>query len=150
MRKGNPRDDGDDEDFESDIPDDDSSSDYDTLVQDLRGDVRGLGRSFHRAVSIEWLRLKTLAVDGAVKWALFTLIFGFFLAIFISAGAFVAQGVRDLLGNFAAGFSILGIILVLGLILRSVVRKQGVRAAKRAHRRRPEPEEEDEDGSDES
>jgi hypothetical protein len=147
VRKGNPRDDGDDEEFESDLPEDDSSSDFDTLVQDLRGDVRGLGRSLHRAVSIEWLRFKTLAVDGAVKWALFLLIFGFFLAIFISAGAFVAQGVRDHLGNFAAGFGILGVILVFGLVLRSVMRKQGVRSVKRAFRRRHE---EDEDGSDES
>jgi hypothetical protein len=132
MRRGNPRDEGDDEAFDDDLADEESSSDFDTLVDDLGGDVRNVGRRIKGAVTIEWLRFKTLAVDGVVKWALFILIFGFFLAVFISAGAFVAQGVRDLLGNFAAGFAILGVLLSLGLVLRMILRKQGLRQARAA------------------
>lgn len=108
------------------------ADDIDALVQDFRGELRGLNRSLRRAVRLEWLRFRTRAVDAGLLGALYCGVFGFLLAIFLSAGVFIALAIRDSLGNLGAGFAIVGVLLAAGLVLKSVVSRSGVKAAKRA------------------
>src|SRR5262245_44977470 len=106
--------------------------DLDALVRDFRADLRGLNRSLRRAVRLEWLRFRALAVDSGIQGALYVGLFGFILAIFLSAGVFISLAVRDSMGNLGAGFAILGVLLAGGLVLKSLVRRRGVRTARRA------------------
>jgi len=109
-----------------------ASDDIDALAQDFRADLRGLNRSLRRAVRLEWLRFRTRAVDAGLLGALYCGVFGFLLALFLSAGVFIALAVQESLGNLGAGFAILGVLLGAGLILKSVMSRSGARAAKRA------------------
>lgn len=109
-----------------------SADDLDTLVREFRADLRGLNRSLRRAVRLEWLRFRALAVESGIRGVLYFSLFGFLLAMFLSAGVFIALAVRDGLGNLGAGFAILGVLLGGGLILKSAARRQGVRTARRA------------------
>lgn len=65
--------------------DDASSPEFNTQVESLRADLRALGRNIGRAFKIEWLNLKTEAVDAGVKVAPWCGLLAFFLAAFISA-----------------------------------------------------------------
>lgn len=130
MARGNSRERDDDDDREDDCPAD--TSDFDALTHSLRADLRGLRQSFETAVRVEWLRFKTRMVDSGIGLALYLFLFGFGLIIVFSAATFIANAIRDSLGNLGAGFAILGTVLVLILMLRIYVRASGARKARRA------------------
>jgi hypothetical protein len=122
-----------------------TSPELGTQVESLRADLRGLGRSFARALKLEWLNLKTEALDSGVKAAAWCGVFAFFLVLFISAGSFVATGVRDLLGDLVGGLALLGLILALGLALRFRLRSQALGKARKVATTREPTESDGED-----
>src|SRR5687767_2842800 len=109
MRQGKrPRRERDEDGFD----DEPVSENFDTLVDDFRLDLRNLHRSFHRAVTLEWLRFRARLLDAGVQGVLHFFVVAFFLAIFLSGGVFIALAIRDALGNLVAGFTILGVVLL--------------------------------------
>jgi hypothetical protein len=129
MHRGNSRERDEDDDRDDENPE---PSAFDTLTHELGVDLRGLRRSFETAVRVEWLRFKTRMLDSGISLALYLFLFGFGLIIVFSAAAFIANAIRDSLGNLGAGFAILGAVLVLILSLRIYVRASGARKARRA------------------
>jgi hypothetical protein len=117
---------------ECDHRDDPSLDDLDSIASDLKIDLHGLRRSFDRAVKVEWIRLKTRILDSGIGAALYLFLFGFCLIIVFSSAAFLANAVRDALGNLGAGFAILGAVLALILGFRAYVRASGLKKARRA------------------
>ena len=116
-----------------------SAPELGTQVEALRADLRALGRSLARALKLEWLNLKSEAADASLRVAVWCGILAFFLVLFISAGSFVAAGVRDLLGDLVGGLVLVGLILAFGLGLRFRWRSQAHRTAKQvAGKREPE------------
>src|SRR5262245_59040576 len=103
----------------------------DSMVQEFRIDLRQVRRSFNRMALVEWMSFRTRAIDAAFSAALVIGLFGFCLAAFVLAAAFLANGVRQALGDLGAGLAIAGLVVIGAAAARWYVRRRGVRAARR-------------------
>jgi hypothetical protein len=125
-------------------PDDESpaenSSGLDTLVRDLRFDLRCVRDRINRTMLVEWLRLRTRAADAFLRSAFYLCILGFCLVACLAAAAFLANGMRDALGNLGAGLAILALLIGAGLALRFHLWSKGVRRVRRVLAEREPPE----------
>jgi len=122
-------------------PDDATSpAGFESLVKDMRHEVRRIRDGLGRIVRIEWLRLQARGLDVLFRTALILCLFGFCFAASIAAAILLANGIRDALfdwsqatwiGNLGAGIGILAIAIGVGLAFRARLRMGFVRKAAR-------------------
>lgn len=116
-----------------------SSAELESLVKDLRFDLRRIRDGLKRMVQIEWRRLQVRGIDALFRALIILCLLGFCFAASITAAILIAYGIREALvgltqavwiGNLGAGIGILAIAIGAGLAFRNRLRDACVRGAK--------------------
>jgi hypothetical protein len=102
----------------------------DPLAKTVRLELDGLGRALEKAVRLEWIRFRTKAVDAFLGGVFVAVALGFCLGAVAAAAWFLANALRDAVGNLAAGAVILALMICAGLAVRARFRRRGVREAR--------------------
>lgn len=119
--------------------DEGSPAGLESLLKELRFDVRRIRGGLARIVRVEWLRLQLRGIDALFRAALALCLLGFCFASSVAAAFLIAHGIREALfgwsqaawlGNLGAGLAILGIAIGAGLVLRTRLRNACLRKAK--------------------
>jgi len=116
------------------------SAELESLVKDLRSDLRRIRDGLKRIIQVEWRRLQVRGIDALFRTLIILCLLGFCFAASITAAILIAYGIREALvgwtqavwiGNLGAGIGILAIAIGVGLAFRNRLRDSIVRAAKR-------------------